>query len=446
MLASCHFCRLPMTLPDEVAYTGGTFTCPSCHRPSSYAASVAPLAAKQGATQDNRARNIAIAIVATCAFAWAVPTLGLLLGLGLIGWAAAALAGKVGAPFRLFFTGSNPVLLAVGSLAIGLLVSTCAGMGIKSKLEDDRNAEREEAARAEAARVAAEMARDREDRAAALVVEAEALIASGDVSTAQSKLGEAQELDADDERLRGASDALERVRHEQALATMPTRIATIKTLSHKAAWSEAHTSCTEATAIQADYDGLAELCAPVRDEVEKLNRARAVEDALAVAGDASKCDTPREIQQAWDELKKIRKDDPIHKHAVKAAAKLEKCRKHVETQLDKGLRDVMVQQRKNFAEQIEVAFLDDGIDFEVTLKGKHKDQLRIKWVLMGRAAVHAMTSGTGFLENAEKAGFKRVTFTDGFYESLYYDLDPQSEGGGGKAVLAPMGLDQPLKL
>ena len=60
--------------------------------------------------------------------------------------------------------------------------------------------------------------------------------------------------------------------------------------------------------------------------------------------------------------------------------------------------------------------------------------------------VHQITKDGTFLAELEKIGFEKVTFSDGFYESWYYELNPQSEADGGKAVLEQFGLDKPLNL
>lgn len=106
----------------------------------------------------------------------------------------------------------------------------------------------------------------------------------------------------------------------------------------------------------------------------------------------------------------------------------------------------MIVQREAYVETLDRVMLESGFDATATVSGKHKDKLRIEWVLMGRATAHQMAHEGGILVTAEKIGFKRVTFTDGYFESFYYDLSPQSEDGGGKAALSGMGLGKPLKL
>ena len=60
--------------------------------------------------------------------------------------------------------------------------------------------------------------------------------------------------------------------------------------------------------------------------------------------------------------------------------------------------------------------------------------------------VHQITKDGEFLTELEKIGFKRVTFSDGYYESWYFDLTPESEEESGKLALRGVGLDQPIKM
>lgn len=55
-------------------------------------------------------------------------------------------------------------------------------------------------------------------------------------------------------------------------------------------------------------------------------------------------------------------------------------------------------------------------------------------------------SGRATLAGLQEIGFKRVTLSDGYYLSYVYDLEPQSEDGGGKLALAGLGLDKPISM
>jgi hypothetical protein len=80
-----------------------------------------------------------------------------------------------------------------------------------------------------------------------------------------------------------------------------------------------------------------------------------------------------------------------------------------------------IQARVDFANRMEKAFLDQGMDVYVTTPGKLKDTLKLKYVLMSRPMVHQMMQST-LPDNAKKLGFKRMVFTDGYDESWSANL------------------------
>jgi hypothetical protein len=70
---------------------------------------------------------------------------------------------------------------------------------------------------------------------------------------------------------------------------------------------------------------------------------------------------------------------------------------------------------------------------------------------MSKAVVHKFTDAGSmregsFLSNVQKAGFRRVTFSDGYDFGIYYDLEPEDEARGGAIVLAQVGIGVPLAL
>jgi hypothetical protein len=65
--------------------------------------------------------------------------------------------------------------------------------------------------------------------------------------------------------------------------------------------------------------------------------------------------------------------------------------------------------------------------------------------------VHKMTDGGSrsdgaLLHSFQAAGFRRVTFRDGYDYGRYYTLKPEDEGNAGEIGLRQYGLDKPLKL
>ncbi len=185
-------------------------------------------------------------------------------------------------------------------------------------------------------------------------------------------------------------------------------------------------------------------------EDPEIARRRAITEGIAesekVVADKGLCDTPKAIADAWTKLKQVTPSDPEIKQAKDLAKKLEKCRATTEKKLDKEILELMVAQRESMASRMETSFLDDGLDVRVTLSGKNKNEIKMTWVLMSRPTVHQITKDGTFLAGLEKTGFKRVTFSDGFGESFWYDLEPQDETGAGKKALKDLGLDVPISL
>jgi hypothetical protein len=187
----------------------------------------------------------------------------------------------------------------------------------------------------------------------------------------------------------------------------------------------------------------------------EMNRRTAVTRGIAsaelIASDKEKCDTPKQIVDAWQLIRQTKPSDPEWARARQLSAALEACRQKSGVTASKGLRQIMISQREQWAQRSEVAMLDQGMDVQIMLGGAAKDTVRLKWALMGRPVVHKMTNGGSmsdgsFLANLEKIGFRRVTFSDGFDYEVYYTLNPQNESNGGGTVLAEMGLGEPLVL
>lgn len=377
----------------------------------------------------------------------AYPVLGAIVGAAALIWGIVAIAKGHVSPIQLIFReSSKKTLMAVGSAFIGVFFVTCSGMGFN--LAAEKEARQAQAAEHEAAaeeKRRAELA-ERQKRALESVARAKEALANGDVDAAQKLLGEARELTPDVEGADEVGQAVKDELHRRALATMPSRLEKIRSAAAKEEWEAAGTECRSAAAIDPDYEGLTASCTPVDHQLVLLSRKQAVDNALSVSSDPEKCDTPLQISDAWKALQKIPTDDPNFKKAKRVAVKLEKCRKKTKRAFDKGLREIMKSQRETYVDNLDTAMLKSGIDAVVTANGKYKDKLKIRWALMGRSMAHQLATDGGILTAAEKIGFKRVTFSDGFYESFYYDLEPQSEANGGQAVLEGMGLGEPLKL
>jgi hypothetical protein len=230
----------------------------------------------------------------------------------------------------------------------------------------------------------------------------------------------------------------------------------------EAKWEEAAKLHDQVKKIRPDQPGLADAWAKIGPAVAVIREQRAtearratlaqgLEETRKVVADKNLCDTPKAIAEAWKNLKVAKRQDPQWREAVSLTAQLEACRRKTEQSLSKGLRDIMVRQRVEWAKRAERAMLDQGMEVDFTLSGTNKDRVEVKWVLMGKAAVHKITDGGSmrdgsFLANLQKVGFRRVSFGDGHDFGVYYDLEPPVETQGGANVLASMGVGAPLRL
>ena len=378
------------------------------------------------------------------ALAGASPGVGLFLGLLGLGTSCTWFAAKKTRPWlnKVFLlANSRPATqwsLAIAASVWAFIVVTGSLGGLRERAKER---EREAVAQAERERQKELRSTQRGD----LVAEARIAMEAGDLDTARDKANEAHKLGTD-EGLQALTSELAEKLHERERAKLPTQLKAIIANNDAGDWDSALATCNKSLSIDADFEGLARTCATSKEGKRQSLIPGWIDTALAVAADKDKCNTALDIANAWENLRKVEPDDPGFPRAKRATAKLERCRKRTERDFSKAVRSVMVMQRENWAEQYELSLLDQGIDARVSLKGKHKDKVKIRWVLLGRAIVHQITRDGTFLAGLEKIGFKRVTFSDGFYESWYYDLSPQSEEGGGKAVLDEMGLDRPLTL
>lgn len=79
--------------------------------------------------------------------------------------------------------------------------------------------------------------------------------------------------------------------------------------------------------------------------------------------------------------------------------------------------------RKAYIKQRESALLDRGMDVYLSLQGKKQDELVIKYVLVSRPMVHALSKDQDFLATLRRYKFVKVRFTDGYDESWTMPLE-----------------------
>jgi hypothetical protein len=198
-------------------------------------------------------------------------------------------------------------------------------------------------------------------------------------------------------------------------------------------------------------EGLDELISKVKVEARAEQVSAWIERANAVSRDKTSCGIGERVSDAWAGLRQTTKDDRLYRQAAAAARRLERCRRRLLRDFTKAGRELRKVQRESWAREYETKLLDEGMDVRVRLRGRYRDTIKIVYVLFNRAWAHKITGGGStapgsVLGNLENLGFKRVVFSDGYFESYSYSLDPEDETTMGELTLREMGLGEPLEL
>ena len=80
------------------------------------------------------------------------------------------------------------------------------------------------------------------------------------------------------------------------------------------------------------------------------------------------------------------------------------------------------QLREEAATRMENKFLDQGMDVHVTVSGKNKDIITLKYVLISRPLVHQLNKDGTLIDNLQRMEFKKAIFTDGYRATWTFDL------------------------
>lgn len=263
-------------------------------------------------------------------------------------------------------------------------------------------------------------------------------------------------------RLSGQEAARKRAAQEAQVALLPGMEQEMHKRIAEERWTDASRVLKEIQRTDPRRAGLDGASKQIQAGLAKQEAARVESDRQAkvvsgiaaaekVVKDKTACDTPKAIADAWASLKLARREDPGWAAATAAAAGLERCRRATEASLSRGMQQIMIQQREQWAQNAETAMLDQGMNVDFVLAGSKKDRVTVRWALMSKAAVHKITDGGSmrdgaFLSQLQKVGFRRVEFSDGFDFGYYYTLSPPDEASGGSGVLRGMGIGDPLVL
>jgi hypothetical protein len=192
---------------------------------------------------------------------------------------------------------------------------------------------------------------------------------------------------------------------------------------------------------------------PAGAKTEEGRRAQVVEGlqlAEKVSNDQAACGSPTAVAEAWRKTKVARRDDPEWEHAKQMAEKLEVCRGAIAKALSDSIGELRHKQRAEHAETVRRYLQTQGFDTTVALQGADKDEVLITSPQLTPALLDRVTAGMSvqsgsFLENWQKLGCLKVTFTDG-KRRWAYDLPKLEEAFQDVSVLSGMGLGAPLTL
>lgn len=130
--------------------------------------------------------------------------------------------------------------------------------------------------------------------------------------------------------------------------------------------------------------------------------------------------------EEWNNLKtdllSIKKDEPLYSQAVASLKKMEAIDKKDEKIAKETEEKLDISSRKSFAKLIEQSLVENRINADVSVSGNKNTILKIKWALANKVFANDI-SNSGIIEKAEKAGFKKVIFTDDYNYSCYWDLN-----------------------
>ena len=89
---------------------------------------------------------------------------------------------------------------------------------------------------------------------------------------------------------------------------------------------------------------------------------------------------------------------------------------------------VGIVRRQAAAERMQRNLQSKGIDVQVTLEGKDKNEIRFEYIRFSRPLIFRIQNETELLWNLQRDGFKKAVFTDGQLHTWKYDLDNSLAG------------------
>ncbi len=320
MQIQCHNCHNPMTVNPQ----GGQFKCPSCRAVNAVGGHIqpryAPLAQQvrpqrampPNPKSDNRRVVVIGAFVILGGGAIFAQWMGIALGVAILAWAIAGAMGKIKGPVALIFPESvRKVGLAAVGIGLGSFVTMCGAIGTTAAAED--------------AELAAEAAKNKEERETAAAIENEKREADEAVAKA-----------ADEAELRGKAGKTA-TEYRAALDTVEALIAEGKWVE-----AEAEAKAKEMGSL-ADYKQLnpvpKEILAVISRQdalTLKLDAARTgretvawIETAEGVVSDKASCQTQNDVEAAREQVEGLQESDANYTKVQELNTKLDECLKNM---------------------------------------------------------------------------------------------------------------------
>jgi hypothetical protein len=120
-------------------------------------------------------------------------------------------------------------------------------------------------------------------------------------------------------------------------------------------------------------------------------------------------------------LDTIKKENDEYKEAQLLLKEIEK-RKKLDMEFAKKLGvKLEIEKRINYVKQLELNYLEAGMDIEVSISGKNQTTITLKNILLSRPVIYKLTKNGELLSKFKSLGFKKAVFSDG-YNSYTYDL------------------------
>jgi hypothetical protein len=123
------------------------------------------------------------------------------------------------------------------------------------------------------------------------------------------------------------------------------------------------------------------------------------------------------MQRTWGRLGDAENHLDAIKPEDKEAKEAARLRKEIAVRRADAEKVSQMAVRELYAKELERNYLKNGLDVHITLGGTYKTNMTMKFVLFSRPLVYNLVNSDEFMSPVREAGFKKVTFTDGYRDS-----------------------------